>query len=108
MNNLNVNKFVDARGRGEVVNNKGPGCRLRSGERMCYQGSALQEAKHLSSAKFTKGYELIPRISYSGKKNPSLSLLKTIMIYSNANFSFSEEKIVEINQNLNIKTGRER
>lgn len=92
-----------------MVNNKGPGCRLRSGERMCYQGSALQEAKHLSSAKFTKGYELIPRISYSGKKkNLPYPCWKQLWSTQMQNFSFSEEKIVEINQNLNIKTGRER
>lgn len=64
MNNVNVNELVDVRGKGKMINNKGPGARLRSGERMCYQGSA----KHLSFANFMKRHELTLHISYSEKK----------------------------------------
>lgn len=34
---------------------------------MCYQGSALQETKHLNFAKFMKRHELTLHISYSEK-----------------------------------------
>lgn len=63
MNNLNVNKLVDVRGRGKMINNKAPGARLGSGERMCCQGSA----KHSSFANFMKRHELTLHISYSEK-----------------------------------------
>lgn len=46
-----------------MINNKAPGARLGSGERMCCQGSA----KHSSFANFMKRHELTLHISYSEK-----------------------------------------